>query len=468
MAKAKNLFICTECDHTETKWVGRCPSCGAWNSFKEEKVPLAGTSQNSIKRQEKAVAVNINDIVEKVQFRLYTGISELDNVLGGGIMKGGAVLLGGEPGIGKSTLMLQMLASAKIDTALYITGEESAAQVKMRAVRLNAVVDSIAILSETDLDDIISVLEETKPQLIVVDSIQTLNSIEVGSVPGTVNQMKYCSMELIDWARQHESAVFLVGHVTKDGIIAGPKVIEHMVDTVLYFDQAASGLRVVRAVKNRFGTVDEIGLFLMNEKGLVPVVEPASYFLSHRNAQSGLASAVGTAYATVYEGSRTFVIEIQALTIPAQRGGGSRIFSERIDSARISRIAAILEKHSGLRLADQDIYINIAGGIKIQEVGMDLPIALAIHSARTGTPLRQNLTSAGELALTGEVRPVSHLDKRRKTSLEMGFSSFLTSSYVLEGSFEGNEADMLQSKNQSMFGCRGVVEAIQTAYESDL
>jgi DNA repair protein RadA/Sms len=371
--------------------------------------------------------------------RIGSGIPELDRVLGGGIMKRSAILVGGEPGIGKSTLLLQAAAAAETrGRILYISGEESVGQVRMRADRLGLFDDEtggprskgasrssentsrIEILCTGKLEDIETTLEAVKPVIIMVDSAQTLHTAEVGVVPGTVNQMKYCSYELISWVKEHDAVLFLVAHVTKEGIISGPKSLEHMVDTVLYFEQNDGDCRFLRAVKNRFGSVDEIGIFTMGERGLSVVEDPSLLFLINREGEL----PPGVATAAVLEGSRTLLVEIQALTVPA-KGSMSRVFSDRIDSARVSRVAATLEKHLKLRLSDQDLYINVAGGIRIAEVGVELALGCALYSAKTGLPLPGRAAIAGELSLAGEVRPVRRLPGRIKTSRSLGFETFL-------------------------------------------
>jgi DNA repair protein RadA/Sms len=337
-----------------------------------------------------------------------------------------AILVGGEPGIGKSTLLLQAAAAAATGgRVLYISGEESAGQVRMRADRLGIMGpgnngERIEIACSGKLEDIQTLLEALRPVFVMVDSVQTLFSAELGLVSGTVNQMKYCAQELIAWVKEHDAALFLVAHVTKDGIISGPKTLEHLVDTVLYFEQNGGDHRFLRAEKNRFGSVDEIGIFTMGERGLIPVTDPSRLFLVRREGPQ----PPGIATAAVLEGTRALLVEIQALTVPA-KGTMSRVFSDRIDSARVSRVAATIEKHLGLRLSDQDIYINVAGGIRIAEVGVDLALAAALYSARTGLPLPVKTAIAGELSLAGEVRPVRRLAGRIRASRSLGFDRFL-------------------------------------------
>ncbi|MDR1374927.1 MAG: DNA repair protein RadA [Treponema sp.] len=419
------IFKCSTCGHEEPKWLGRCPECGEWNTLVETAAAgRGGFSGKAGKALPQSFPLSSVDPQEGS--RIGSGIAELDRVLGGGIMKRSAVLVGGEPGIGKSTLLLQAAAAAETKgRLLYVSGEESAGQVRMRADRLEIRGDRIEIFCSGRLEDIQTILEAVKPVIIVVDSAQTLHTDEAGLIPGTVNQMKYCAYELISWVKEHDAALFLVAHVTKDGLISGPKSLEHMVDTVLYFEGAASAssegdCRFLRAAKNRFGSVDEIGIFMMGEKGLSMVEDPSLLFLVRREG----AVPAGIATAAVLEGSRTLLVEIQALAVPA-KGSISRVFSDRIDSARVSRIAATLEKHLGLRLSDHDLYVNVAGGIRITEVGVELALAASIYSARTGLSLPAGTAIAGELSLAGEVRPVRRLAGRIKTARSLGFERFL-------------------------------------------
>lgn len=417
-------YICSECGHEESKWMGRCPECGSWNSFAEEKVvlPAKGASahapviDNSVRR--------LSEVPYDRTMRVSSGIDELDRVLGGGVMKPSSVLVGGEPGIGKSTIMLQMLSNlAKQGSVLYVSGEESPSQVRLRAERINVSADDISIFCDTRLEALIEALERIKPSYVVVDSLQTLSSSSVASMAGSPNQIKTCCMELSLLAKKMGASIFFVGHVTKEGVIAGPKIVEHMVDTVLYFEGAESGMRLLRASKNRFGSVDEIGLFSMSEKGLEGVKNPSEYFLSSRNKED---FPPGITFTPVVEGSRTFVVEIQALVVPA-RSGYQRIYSDKIDSARVNRVAAILERHASLNLSDQDIYVNVAGGIRLSEGSIDLALALALYSSKTNIPVPSDIGAFGELSLAGEVRPVSFSQKRAKALQDMGFSTVMTS-----------------------------------------
>ena len=441
------VYKCNSCGREEAKWLGRCPECGEWNSFIETAIASEKKSASVARRGDgrhsfpKTLPLSAVDPMEGS--RISSGIGELDRVLGGGIMRRSSVLVGGEPGIGKSTLLLQLAAAVETKgRILYVSGEESAGQIKLRADRLGlastqtsdksgagqARMDRIEILCTGSLEEIVTVLNTVKPVLVIVDSAQTLFSADAGSTPGGVTQMKFCTFELIDWVKEQDAALFLSAHVTKEGVIAGPKMLEHMVDTVLYFEQndktsALSGTtdcRFLRAAKNRFGSVDEIGIFTMGEQGLLPIEDTGRLFLVRREGEQ----PAGVATAAVLEGSRTILVEIQALTIPA-KGTISRVFSDKIDAGRVSRVSAALEKHLGLRLSDQDLYVNAAGGIRITEVGVELALACALYSARTNLPLPANIAIAGELSLTGEIRPVRRLASRVKTAANLGFPSFL-------------------------------------------
>jgi DNA repair protein RadA/Sms len=464
MKKQKALvYICSSCGREEPKWLGRCPECGEWNTLVET------TAKNESKRNEKKGSLPqtlpLSAVDPMEGFRIGSGIGELDRVLGGGIMKRAAVLVGGEPGIGKSTLMLQLAAAVQTKgRILYVSGEESAGQLRLRADRLGLNADKssmerIEIFCSGNLDEIETALNKIKPVLVIVDSAQTLFSADAGSVSGTVNQMKYCAFELINWVKEHDAALFLTAHVTKEGLIAGPKTLEHMVDTVLYFEQndKTSGLsgtadcRFLRAAKNRFGSVDEIGIFTMEEQGLSPVEDTGRLFLVRRGPSSNGDLPPGVATAAVLEGTRTILVEIQALTIPA-KGTISRVFSDKIDSGRVSRISAALEKHLNLRLSDQDLYVNAAGGIRVTEVGVELALACALYSARTGLALPTNLAIAGELSLTGETRPVRRLAGRIKTAANLGFSIFLGPAFESQPLPELRAAEDIKSAIKLIFG----------------
>lgn len=376
----------------------------------------------------------IGEIEANDQARTSTGMAELDRVLGGGVVAGASVLVGGEPGIGKSTLMLQMAAQMRSRSVLYVTGEETARQIRLRADRLGVSNPGLEILAENELERIASLVaprgagDDAPYAILIVDSIQTVYSPEAGGVPGTPNQIKYATFEIAGSAREHGIAVFFVAHVTKEGSIAGPRTVEHMVDTVLYFEQSDDDTRYLRASKNRFGSTDEVGLFTMQPTGLIQITDPNSVFLVRR---SGSLPA-GVVVAPVIEGSRALLVEVQALTVPA-KGGISRVFSERIDSGRVSRMAAVLEKHVGLSFSDHDIYVNVAGGMRIRDVGVELPLALALYSARTDRAFPARTTVAGEVSLAGEIRPVAQMARRSRTAGEVGFDRCVGPPSVRQG-----------------------------------
>ena len=422
MAKTKTRYTCGSCGHVEPKWMGRCTNCGEWNTFSETQVSgKTGSAVQGRKTEGPRNAVNLSDIETEGAARIDCGIKELNRVLGGGITAGSSVLVGGAPGIGKSTLMLQLAKSVTAGTrVLYVAGEESSRQIKTRAARLGVSGDSIMVLNDSTVETVERSLNSVRPGLVIVDSIQTLISPEAGAIPGTVNQIKYCTHEIITWGREHHVPIFLVAHVTKEGTIAGPKVIEHMVDTVLYFDHSPGDLRILRSTKNRFGSIDEIGLFLMGQGGLEEISNPESVFLVERDGQL----PPGITAAPVFEGTRVLMIELQALVVPS-KGSLSRVYSDGIDSSRVSRIAAVMEKHLSLAFSDQDIYVNVAGGIRINEVGVELPLAMALYSARTGIPVPKEVAVAGELSLAGEIMPINRLAQRIQNSRNMGYSMFV-------------------------------------------
>ena len=423
MKESSVRYVCRECGHVENKWNGRCPECGSWNSFDEEKTAPVQKGRIEPQPVMNASLQKLSNVPYEAAMRVSSGIEELDRVLGGGVMRPSSVLVGGEPGIGKSTIMLQMLSAlSENGNVLYVSGEESPSQVKMRAERLGLRSDQISIFCDTRLETLLETIEKVSPCYIVIDSLQTLYSASIASPSGSPNQIKVCCMEISLLAKKLGDAVFFIGHVTKDGLIAGPKIVEHIVDTVLYFESAETGMRLLRASKNRFGSVDEIGLFTMDGTGLHGVKDPSSLFLSSRG---GNVLPAGIAFTSVVEGSRTFSVEIQALVVPA-RSGYQRIYSDRIDSARVSRVAAILQKHAGLNLSDQDIYVNVAGGMKLSEVSIELALALALYSSKEGISLRSSVAAFGELSLAGEVRPVSFSERRLKNLADMGFEEVLT------------------------------------------
>lgn len=426
--KKETVYKCSECGYSQPKWLGRCPQCGSWNTMEECVVdPNSTAAAFGGAAAEKVRPVPLSLVSAQENSRVVTGIAELDRVLGGGAMRRSAILVGGEPGIGKSTLMMQACAAACAKArsegggrVLYVSGEESAGQVKGRADRLGVPTDEIEILCTMRLEDIKDALVSLSPVFVVIDSIQTVYSVEAGVVPGTVGQLKFCANELIGWVKSRDSVLLMSAHVTKEGTIAGPKSLEHMVDTVVSFERNDDDVRFLRAMKNRFGSVDEIGIFAMTGRGLECVRDPSAMFVTKRDGEN----PAGIANTCVFEGSRAFVVEIQALTVPA-KGSMSRVYSDRIDSARVARVAAVLEKRTGLRFSDMDLYINVAGGVRLSESAIDAALAAALYSARTDVPVASASVILGELSLAGEIRPVVRLRQRVKTARELGFPAVL-------------------------------------------
>ena len=430
MAKKKTGDLahrCSKCGYTQARWLGRCPECGEWNTFEEVTINQDySAAERSIAEKfvKEAHSVPLDASEANDAVRLSTGIAEFDRVLGGGAVKRSAILIGGEPGIGKSTLLLQAASassSGSVKKVLYVSGEESGGQIRSRADRLNLPLKNIELLCTCRLEDVERVLNKVNPVFVIIDSIQTMYSADAGAVPGTINQFKLCAHELVSWVKERDSVLFLTAHVTKDGNIAGPKVLEHLVDTVISFERTEDDVRFLRALKNRFGSVDELGIFSMDESGLKAIDDPSSLFITNRTGPL----PAGSAAVPVCEGSRVFMVEIQALTVPA-KGAVTRVFSDKIDSARVSRIAAVLEKRIGLQFSDQDIYVNVAGGIRLKEPAADLAIALALYSARANIPAQKEGAYIGELSLAGEIRSVKKLKQRIKTAQSMGFTKVVS------------------------------------------
>ena len=417
MAKGKNnVFFCQECGYESSKWVGQCPACKAWNTMVEE---IVDKKSSVTHRQITEVQVaKLNDVQSSSEKRMDTHIEELNRVLGGGIVPGSLVLVGGDPGIGKSTLLLQTcksLSDQKI-AVLYISGEESLQQIKMRADRIGIFSDEMTLLCETNLDLIQGVIEERKPQVFVIDSIQTMFRENVNSAPGSVSQVREATSVLMRLAKERGIAIFVVGHVTKEGTVAGPRVLEHMVDTVLYFegDRYAS-YRILRAVKNRFGSTNEIGVFEMCQSGLREVPNPSEYMLDGKPK-----NASGSIVVCTMEGTRPLLVEIQALVCHSAFGMPRRT-AAGVDYNRVNLLMAVLEKNVGVRLADQDAYINIAGGMKVSEPATDLGLVLAIISSFRNRPIAEDMICFGEVGLSGEVRSVNMVEQRIVEAHKLGF-----------------------------------------------
>ena len=419
MAKTKTVFYCTECGNETPKWMGRCPSCGAFNTMQEhiEKSVAPGRAMAGsvgVSRKPQPIC----EVTGDAEIRFLTGMGELDRVLGGGAVAGSLVLVGGAPGIGKSTLLLQICQQLCNERrVLYVSGEESERQLKMRAQRLEVSSQSLMILSETRLSDIIDAVAECKPEILIVDSIQTLYADENESTPGSVSQVKDCTMTLMQLSKQQGITVFVVGHINKDGNIAGPKVLEHMVDCVLYFEgDTNSAYRLLRAAKNRFGSTNEIGVFEMGERGLTEVPNPSKMLLDGRPEK-----ASGTCVACVMEGTRPVLTEVQALVSKTSFQVPRRA-SDGFDYNRAVLLMAVAEKRVGLKLNAFDAYINVIGGIILDEPGADLPVVLAIASSYRDTPVDHSLVAIGEVGLTGEIRSVSNLSQRLSEVQRLGFT----------------------------------------------
>ncbi|MFM2396523.1 MAG: hypothetical protein RLZZ434_1105 [Pseudomonadota bacterium] len=421
MAKAKTLYTCTECGASEPKWQGQCPGCLAWNTLVETLEETVSTNRYANKFDgltQSASLQKISSIQAADIARQATGISEFDRVLGGGLVEGGVVLIGGDPGIGKSTLLLQVLCHlGRSAQAIYVSGEESPQQIAMRAKRLGLDASEVELLAEINLEKILATLQTHKPNIAVIDSIQTVYSEALSSAPGSVAQVRECSAQLTRLAKQLGITVILVGHVTKDGTLAGPRVLEHIVDTVLYFEgDQNSSFRLIRAFKNRFGAVNELGVFAMTEKGLREVANPSALFLSHHDSQ-----VAGSCITVTMEGTRPLLIEIQALVDESHAPSPKRL-CVGLEQNRLAMLLAVLHRHAGIPCFDQDVFINAVGGVKIAEPAVDLAVILSIVSSLKNKPLDNKLIVFGEVGLAGEVRPVQGGQMRLKEAAKLGFS----------------------------------------------
>jgi len=420
MAKVKVLFNCLECGCSHPKWNGQCSDCGAWNTL-EEAIPAAEESKSPRFRGysgEQAKVQNLSQIAVEDEPRFHSGMKEMDRVLGGGIVPGSVVLIGGDPGVGKSTLLLQNLCQISLSRpVLYVTGEESPRQVSLRGTRLGLPVDNLRLLAETSVERITATALLEKPGVMVVDSIQTVHTEQLQSAPGGVAQVRESAAQLVRFAKQTGTTVILVGHVTKDGALAGPRVLEHMVDAVLYFEgQADSRYRVIRAVKNRFGAVNELGVFAMTDSGLKEIHNPSAIFLA------GYGDPVpGSVVTATWEGSRPLLVEVQALVDDSNLGNPRRL-AVGLDQTRLAMLLAVLSRHGGISSHDQDVYLNVVGGVRVMETGADLPVLSAIISSLRNKPLDRELLIFGELGLAGEIRPVPNGIERLREAVKHGFT----------------------------------------------
>lgn len=447
MAKTKQTYFCQECGFESTKWLGQCPSCKEWNTFVEEKI-VVGAGKHSVKA-EAAAPTSILDVTTSEETRTGTGLKELDRVLGGGIVKGSLTLVGGDPGIGKSTLLLQVCRNmTNMDhKILYVSGEESLQQIKLRAQRLGGFTKDMFLLSETNLNAIEGTIQKMLPEMVVIDSIQTMYLDEIGSGAGSVAQVREVTARLMRIAKLLGVAIFIVGHVTKEGAVAGPRTLEHMVDTVLYFEGEKNAVyRIVRGVKNRFGSTNEIGVFEMKEKGLIEVENPSQVMLNGRPKD-----AAGSVVVCSMEGSRPILIEIQALVCQTNFNLPRRT-TVGIDYNRVNLLMAVLEKRAGLMLAGNDAYVNLAGGIKLNEPAIDLGVVIALVSSFKNTSIDANTIIFGEVGLSGEIRGVSMASQRVKEAAKLGFAKCIMPKINCEG--------MEDIKGMTLIGVSNIVEVL--------
>lgn len=431
MVKTKNVFFCSNCGYESPKWLGKCPGCGEWNSFVEEKVSKSSRTSTGKNKGlvERTRPVRLSEIESLEEPRIALPSKELNRVLGGGLVAGSLTLIGGEPGIGKSTLLLQNILSIRNRTILYVSGEESATQLKLRADRLGKVSDNTYILCETSLEGIFTQIENIKPGLVVVDSIQTIASTDIESAAGSVSQVRECAASLLRYAKQSGVPVLLIGHINKDGAIAGPKVLEHIVDTVLQFEGDRQYLyRILRAIKNRFGSTNEIGIYEMVEKGLKEVSNPSEMLLSENRDEemSGITIGVTT------EGVRPFLVEIQALVSSAAYGTPQRSVTG-FDQRRLNMLLAVLEKRARFRLAQKDVFLNVAGGLKIADPAMDLAVVAAVMSSNFDVSIPRSTVFIGEVGLSGEIRTVTRIEQRVAEVEKLGFQRV----FVPKGNLKG-------------------------------
>ncbi|HPF93340.1 MAG TPA: DNA repair protein RadA [Tenuifilaceae bacterium] len=427
MAKVKSSYVCQNCGAESVKWVGRCPSCGEWNTYVEERVSKSKPRGGLVEVSRNAIPKPLHEIESSNEKRLDTQIAEMNRILGGGLVPGSLVLLGGEPGIGKSTLALQLALKLNHLKVLYVSGEESARQVKLRADRLSDGESNCLILNETLLDNILTQAQNAEPDLLVIDSIQTLYTDNIESSPGSVSQVRECAVALLRYAKTTGVPVIIIGHITKDGSIAGPKVLEHIVDVVLQFEGDSNYLyRILRSIKNRFGSTSELGIFEMQTKGLIEVPNPSEILLSHRDEEMS-----GVAISAAMDGSRSFLIETQSLVSTAAYGTPQRS-STGYDTRRLNMLLAVMEKRAGFRLATKDVFLNLAGGLKVTDPAMDLAVVAAVLSSNFDLTIPSLYCFAAEVGLSGEIRQVSRVDQRIAEAAKLGLKKIFISKYSLK------------------------------------
>ena len=453
MAKNKTIFVCSECGYESPKWMGKCPACNEWNSFYEEKM-VSSSSKNSGVKKEISKPIELNKIEGKQEARTSTGFNELDRVLGGGLVNGSLILLGGEPGIGKSTLILQICNKIKTEgKVLYISGEESGEQIKLRADRLNVKNDNLLFLSETNIENIEENILNLNPKLVIIDSIQTMYSEDITSAAGSVSQVREITAKIMRTCKENAVTTILIGHVTKDGNIAGPRVLEHMVDTVLYLEgERYFSYRMLRGVKNRFGSTNEIGMFEMQSEGLVEITDPSKVLISEREDNPS-----GSVIVATMEGTRPLLVEFQALTSPTVYGMPRRT-ANGIDYNRVSVLLAVLEKKAGINLGNQDVYLNVVSGLKINEPAIDLGILAATVSSFKNIPIDADTVVLGEVGLTGEIRSVNLVEKRLKEVEKLGFKKCIIP--------ESNKKLLKEKYKLDIIGANNIKQVLNVLFNS--
>ena len=453
LKKVVRFLYAGSCGYESSKWLGKCPACNEWNTFVEEKVITDSSSSSGNSKNKIAIKgeiVKLNDVKKKETFRIKTGVTELDRVLGGGFVTGSLTLLGGEPGIGKSTLILQICNNVKIDDSkiLYVSGEESAEQIKSRADRLGIKNENILFLPETDIDNVEVALENSEAKFVIIDSIQTMYSDEISSVAGSISQVREITARIMKMCKQKGITTIIIGHVTKDGTIAGPRVLEHMVDTVLYLEgERYFSYRILRSVKNRFGSTNEIGMFEMQNEGLIEIKNPSELLISERDG-----NPVGSVIVVSLEGTRALVLELQALSTPTVFGMPRRN-ANGLDYNRVTLLMAVLEKRAGINLGSQDVYINLVGGIKVNEPALDLGIVLAAASSYKNISIKEDVAVIGEVGLTGEVRSVNMIDKRIKEAEKLGYKTCIIP--------ESNKKLLKEKYKLDIIGVKNILDAMK-------